>query len=63
MQDLLHLHRVTKDADHLEGATRAGRLVVTWICLWDGSLPSGSSLADFDFGSITGTVRREAGEE
>ena len=33
VQDLLHLHRVTKDADHLEGATRAGRLVVTWICL------------------------------
>ena len=51
MQALLRLRRVTKDADHLERATRAGRLVVTSICLWDVPLPPDSSLASFGFRS------------
>ncbi len=51
MSALLHLHRVTNKADHLEGAVRAGRLVVTWVCLWDAPLPPESTLARYGFRS------------
>jgi hypothetical protein len=51
MSALLHLHRVTKRSDLLEGAVRAGRLVVTWICLWDVPLPPHSTLARYGFRS------------
>ena len=51
MQALLSLYRATKSADYLDGAQRAGRLVVTWVCLWDVPLPPRSTLARFGFRS------------
>jgi hypothetical protein len=51
IQALLSLYRVSKDENHLRGAVRAARLVVTWICLWDVPLPPDSTLARFGFRS------------
>ena len=51
MQALLALYRVSRDANDLQDALRAARLVVTWICLWDVPLPATSTLARFGFRS------------
>ena len=48
MQDLLHLHRVTKDADHLEGATRAGRAVAAKLADASPSARKGSGPRESD---------------
>ncbi|MBV9287632.1 MAG: hypothetical protein JO288_07380, partial [Hyphomicrobiales bacterium] len=51
MQALQSLHRATGSPEWLDGAAGAGRLAVTWICLWDVPLPPESTLARFGFRS------------
>jgi hypothetical protein len=48
---LWKLYQGTGDKRCLDGAVRAARLVVTWVCLWDVPLPAASTLARYGFRS------------
>jgi hypothetical protein len=48
---LWRLYQGTGEKRYLDGAARAARLVVTWVCLWDVPLPAHSTLARYGFRS------------
>jgi hypothetical protein len=51
MRSLLKLHEATGDPGHLEAATRAARILASWVYLWDVPFPPGSLLGRSGFSS------------
>lgn len=51
MRSLLHVHEATGEAVYLAGAVKAGKILASWVYLWDVPMPEGTLLAEAGFRS------------